>query len=572
MTDDPFGIYKADRKKKDGPSGAAIAGGGATTAGVGYIAGGMPKKEADLSRIDFNATERKEGLRNKGRVAGQMSRAGILGFRDKVHGGGLYDFNQKKTKADWKGAPKDPRSAFSVGRNEGKIAPEVKVIRHMAGGRTAAHAVAGAGLAVAGYGAGKERKQQVKKAWDEKRKGEALEGAGVAGAGIATGGGALLSSQRRAWSKTASRAIDEGGRLAPTTAGRRKSKITGRRTMNPSVTDGAIVRNNLLKDVDIDTARKVGELRGNARQAQHFAHVFGNTGKATFLGGGAASAAAIHHGRKKQQVSKARALNTGTANSARSGHEAFAGLKTKLRNRTSQKATKVPSGEKFGGPRARDIFGDRLGDAPRAYAATMGGMTAGFGGAYAINSKTKTGKEYRANRAKYAENSRQIRTNQKQISKARGKTAYLITDVGTAAAKPKGASRLPQALGAGFGAYGLGVGGAALHVDQKNANKKLKGTLVRQEKKIASQKQALSKADKPLTTTEVKRKKGTQAKLSTASGTLGLTSLGAFAASKAPGSARAVKLVPALKRVNEKKASNYALGLSTAGAGVSGVR
>lgn len=301
---DPFGIYKAEKRKE--PSGATIAGAGATTAGVGYLAGGTPRKKVSLEGINFNEKPKnaRQLVGDKARVASRMGQGGILGFRTTVHEGGLYGFNQAATKDKWSGAPKDSKTAFRHGRNAGKIAPEVKVIRHMSGGRKAAHALAASGVAAAGYGAGKERKQTVKKA-DSRRKSDAWTGAGAAGAGISGGGGALLSSQRRRWSKEASRNIDAGGKLVPATAGRRKGRF-GRTTMDPSVTDGAIVRNKLLSGVDVDSARKLGQHRGAAAQARHFAHVYGSTGKVVALGGGAASAAALYRGAKgkKTQVQK----------------------------------------------------------------------------------------------------------------------------------------------------------------------------------------------------------------------------------------------------------------------------
>lgn len=310
-----FEEFRKERKKKE-TSGATIAGAGATAAGVGAIAGGVPGKEADLSRINFGKPKNaKDLVRSKAEVGRQMGRSGILGFRSKVHQGGLYGFNQAKTKDEWSGPAKDAKTAFKHGRNAGKIDPEVRVLRHMAGGRKASNAVALGGAGAVAYGLGKEKKT-VKKAWSEKKKGEALQGAGASGAAISAGGGALLSSQKRKWAKEASRNIDDAGKIAPNTAGRRKGRTPGRRTMDPSVTDGAIVRNKLLNGVNVEGARKVGELRGNAAQARHFSHVYGNAGKVVALGGGAASVAAYRAGKKKVEksadpfnVTKARAMS-----------------------------------------------------------------------------------------------------------------------------------------------------------------------------------------------------------------------------------------------------------------------
>jgi hypothetical protein len=69
---------------------------------------------------------------------------------------------------------------------------------------------------------------------------------------------------------------------------------------------------------------------------------------------------------------------------------------------------------------------------------------------------------------------------------------------------------------------------------------------------------------------EIRRRKKVQGYVSRTTGALGLASLGAFGASKIPGSARAVRLVPKAKKINQKKAENWALGTSTAGAGIGG--
>lgn len=78
---------------------------------------------------------------------------------------------------------------------------------------------------------------------------------------------------------------------------------------------------------------------------------------------------------------------------------------------------------------------------------------------------------------------------------------------------------------------------------------------------------------RPMSDTEIRRRKQAQSRVSQATGALGLTSLGAFAASKVPGSKMMTK-TPRLRRianrVDTKKAENIALGTSTAGAGLGG--
>lgn len=74
---------------------------------------------------------------------------------------------------------------------------------------------------------------------------------------------------------------------------------------------------------------------------------------------------------------------------------------------------------------------------------------------------------------------------------------------------------------------------------------------------------------KPMSDAEIRRRKKIQSASSRAGGTLGLTALGAFGASKVPGSRVASKL-GRLNKINPKKMENIALGASTAGAGIGG--
>lgn len=75
---------------------------------------------------------------------------------------------------------------------------------------------------------------------------------------------------------------------------------------------------------------------------------------------------------------------------------------------------------------------------------------------------------------------------------------------------------------------------------------------------------------KELNEKQIAQRKKVQGKIAQTTGALGLTSLGAFGASKLPSSKTAVKAIPKLKKINPRKAENVALGTSTAGAGIGG--
>jgi len=85
-------------------------------------------------------------------------------------------------------------------------------------------------------------------------------------------------------------------------------------------------------------------------------------------------------------------------------------------------------------------------------------------------------------------------------------------------------------------------------------------------------KQGVHKA-RLMSDTEIRHRKKVQGRISQATGALGLASVGAFAASKAPGArilTKTPKLAARANKINAEKAKGAALGLSTTGAGVGG--
>lgn len=82
-------------------------------------------------------------------------------------------------------------------------------------------------------------------------------------------------------------------------------------------------------------------------------------------------------------------------------------------------------------------------------------------------------------------------------------------------------------------------------------------------------------ANRIMSDAEIKRRKRVQGHVSQTTGALGLTSLGAFAAGRAGGSGKfavkAQKVVPKLKKINQKKADTVAVGTSSAAGGIGGL-
>ena len=98
MNDDPFGIHK---KKDRSASNAAITSAGAVTAGTGLAAGGIPGAKPNENAVwNMKGGEGKGVKRAISTVRGAAPAApatpgGILGFRYKVHAGGLYGFDRE---------------------------------------------------------------------------------------------------------------------------------------------------------------------------------------------------------------------------------------------------------------------------------------------------------------------------------------------------------------------------------------------------------------------------------------------------------------------------------------------
>lgn len=291
------------QKKDRTASGAAIAGAGATTAGVGLAAGGVPGAKSDFSSVfRMKPGDRSGGPVRRARTtvqgalpAAKATPGGILGFRISAHEGGTYGFREE-AKAKPSAKARTNKDAFFRARNEGKIAPEEKILRQMSRGRKAANLAFLGGTAATAHGVNRMKESRVHKAQRHQDQWNgALAGAGAAGATISHGGTKVLTGQKRKWEKKAINSVDEAGRLVPGIAGREGKRLTLKqmdrykrdnpgkpwpKTMKPSVSDSAIKNQpQLLNGATRANVRRAGELRGAAAQQRHFAEVYGNTAK-----------------------------------------------------------------------------------------------------------------------------------------------------------------------------------------------------------------------------------------------------------------------------------------------------
>lgn len=295
---------KSDKDRKNITASAAT-GAGSVVAGTGLIAGGIPGAKSDFSGVlragdNLAATKGQKGPRKAASTIRGATPAlkaipgGILGFRLSAHHGGHIGFQQDAAAANKK-PPKDKVGNFYRGRNEGKIPAEAKVIRGMTRGRHVANAALVGGAAAAAYGHHEKKKALSKRDKKSDTYSATLAGAGATGAAVSHGGAKYLDSHRDRYASEAARHVDEAGKIAPATAGRREknwsynkklkymSKNPGQpipKGMHPSISDGAIKQHpEMLDGVTRNAARKVGHLRGLAAQERHFSDVFGSTAK-----------------------------------------------------------------------------------------------------------------------------------------------------------------------------------------------------------------------------------------------------------------------------------------------------
>jgi hypothetical protein len=319
-----FGIDHGDvvsKKNSDKrhAQGSAIAGAGAVTAGTGLVAGGIPGVKGSYHDV---ARLKEPGLAGKARAGAKLGGGGVLGYRSAVHEGGVKWFQRVEDKKSKIKNP-TPSQTFTRARNQGKIKPELQVLRHMAGAKKVAGAALIGGSAATAYGVHRA-KSEVRK---DRRRGQAynatLAGAGATGAAVSTGAGAVLGRQEKKWNNRASHAIDEAGRLIPSMAGRKDPTVTDKqyarqvkrhpgqpfpKSRYPVHSDEAMARDpkKYLHGVSHETAAKAGRLRGDAAQATHFAEVYGDTAKVVrrFRGPsavvGTVAAGGLLAGRKKK--------------------------------------------------------------------------------------------------------------------------------------------------------------------------------------------------------------------------------------------------------------------------------
>jgi len=284
-------------------SGAAIAAGGGVAAGTGLAAGGVPGGKSDFTTV-LNLKEPK-GKTKPGRLASAAIRnrhvaraapGGILGFRTHAHQGGMVGFEQQAAHKAGVKPPsgKEAGHAFSHGYVQGKIAPEAKIIRHMKGGKKAAAGLLVGGAATTAYGLKRTKVEKAQRHNDQYS--GTLAGAGGAGLAVSAGGHKLFRGQERKWRNTANTSVDEAQKLVPGLGGRQGQRLSLKqmhkyrqkhgpdkpwpKSMTPERSMSEISRDKkVFQGVHPEVARKAGQLRGVAAQAEHFSHVYGSTAK-----------------------------------------------------------------------------------------------------------------------------------------------------------------------------------------------------------------------------------------------------------------------------------------------------
>lgn len=277
----------AAKKKDRTASGAAIAGAGGTTAGIGLVGGGIPGYKSDSSELK---NIKRGSFAHRAGSALSSGRGGIFGYRTDAHQGFLNE--QRDSTNYFKDKPANRVESFQRGQGAGKMKPEEQIIRHMKLGRRLSTAALVGGTAATAYGVHRVKHSQVKKsggATNTKLKQDSATLLGIGGttAGASYGGARLMEHQGRSWSAKAGKSIDEAARIVPNMGGH-KVHTDPRLVINPNVPrtspridDKKIVNNHkrVLAGKSKAQAEAAGHIRGRSQQERYFSNVYAKTGK-----------------------------------------------------------------------------------------------------------------------------------------------------------------------------------------------------------------------------------------------------------------------------------------------------
>lgn len=274
---------------------AALTGGGVATGG-GLLAGGIP-----------GAIPRTEGMELKRgkpvKLKPKHMTGGIIGFREQAHKKRMdevsgWDELDQTTPGRVKATH---HTAFQYGNNPGMARVEREVIPDIRRAKHGSHALLGAGLLTAGYGAhkihqankAKQQQKPLRKDYyteDQQRKAAKMVGGGLGTGAVGLGVGGALGHYGRKYGKHAKQYQEEAERAVPAIKGKHPKEVMG--------------QHDIFQGHTKEEAHLAGRRMGQVKQAKYVSNVYNAHAKPLMgvgLAGLGVAAAGAHKMKRNQQ-------------------------------------------------------------------------------------------------------------------------------------------------------------------------------------------------------------------------------------------------------------------------------
>jgi hypothetical protein len=308
---------------------AVARGVGTVAIGGGLVAGGVPGMKvnsAALSDVRPKKGTPAKPAKVRAKSAWESGRGGILGYRDAAHAN--FVDRQAKVVAQHGAGWKDRAGHYARGLEQGRVAPEEKIIGHLRRGRAVAGGALVGGIGLHVYGK-KNKGEKVRKALARRTSEQRSENRRQKSVGITATGGALaagsygaarlVESQGNKWNARAKANYKQAKKIAPALGGTSPKDSTSRVPgVRPIRSDESILaehHNQHSWDHAPETKiEAAGKKRGAAAQERYIGSVYGKHGplfRKYGVGTGAAiaglggSALLLRHSREKRERAKA---------------------------------------------------------------------------------------------------------------------------------------------------------------------------------------------------------------------------------------------------------------------------
>jgi len=286
---------------------------GSVGVGTGLIGGGVPGVKATRLSADFMHSDRP--VRTRAANVLRARRAGLFGYRTNAHST-LKDFELSDEGISRRHPGHGNANFLRRSVEQGKVAPEEKIIAHMKTGRKASYGLLAGGAGLTAYSIASRKReeakrQRVRKA-DNRRRDETLVAGGGTVAGGSYGLARLTEHQGRKWVGRSAQNFGEAQRLVPELGGYKerggKNKFLGRTKVRAVRAEKKVadIGDKALRGHSSQTIHAAGKLHGAALNQSYFGHVYGSMGAgmrkiAMPIGLGAAAVGGAGIARRKRE-------------------------------------------------------------------------------------------------------------------------------------------------------------------------------------------------------------------------------------------------------------------------------